>query len=264
MAILAISRSVGPAPEERRALRVFVSSPGDVAEERAVLSQVLQRLQSEFESRGTVEPVYWEHEPLLATASFQEQIPLPSQCDIVVAILWTRLGTRLPAEIHRPDGSCYASGTEFEFEDAAEGFRRTARPDLLVYRKTADPQVSLRDESAVLERLGQRRALEEFCQRWFVDKDGVTLKAAFHPFAHAAELEALAEGHLRKLLDRCCRRRARPWTCGGPSSGMEARRSAGSRSSSSSMPGSSSAAGGRSWTWSAHSAGRRRQEERSC
>src|SRR5713226_2941827 len=103
------------------ALRVFISSPGDVAE-------VLRRLQSEFEGRGVVEAVDWEHEPLLATASFQEQIPLPSQCDVVVSILWTRLGTRLPARFHRPDGSCYASGTEFEFEDAAAAFRRTAKP----------------------------------------------------------------------------------------------------------------------------------------
>jgi tetratricopeptide (TPR) repeat protein len=228
MAVASLSDS-SQVRARKPALRVFISSPGDVAEERIVVAQVLRRLQSEFERRGAVEAVDWEHEPLLATASFQEQLPLPSQCDVVVAILWTRLGTRLPARIHRPDGSCYASGTEFEFEDAAAAFRRTAKPDLLVYRKTADPQVSLGDEHALLERLGQKRALDEFFEHWFVGKDGVTLEAAFHPFAHAAELEALAETHLRKLLDRLLPAPAQAaevaqpiqWRAGSPFRGLE-------------------------------------------
>ena len=228
MAVASLSDS-SQVRTRKPALRVFISSPGDVAEERVVVGQVLRRLQSEFEDRGAVEPVDWEHEPLLATASFQEQIPLPSQCDVVVSILWTRLGTRLPARIHRPDGSCYASGTEFEFEDAAAAFRRTAKPDLLVYRKTTDPQVSLGDERALLERLGQKKALDEFFERWFRGKDGVTLEAAFHSFAHAAELAALAEIHLRKLLDRLLPAPARPedgvqpiqWRGGSPFRGLE-------------------------------------------
>ncbi|HXO25975.1 MAG TPA: tetratricopeptide repeat protein [Thermoanaerobaculia bacterium] len=228
MAVASLSDS-SQVRARKPALRVFISSPGDVAEERVVVGQVLRRLQSEFEDRGAVEPVDWEHEPLLATASFQEQIPLPSQCDVVVSILWTRLGTRLPVRIHRPDGSCYASGTEFEFEDAAAAFRRTAKPDLLVYRKTTDPQVSLGDERALLERLGQKKALDEFVERWFVGKDGVTLEAAFHPFAHAAELEGLVEMHLRKVLDRLLPAPAQAaevaqpiqWRAGSPFRGLE-------------------------------------------
>ena len=34
-----------------------------------------------------------------ATQHPQEQIPLPSECDIVVCLLWSRLGTRLPEKI---------------------------------------------------------------------------------------------------------------------------------------------------------------------
>src|ERR1700724_2728848 len=228
MAVASLSDS-SQVRARKPALRVFISSPGDVAEERVVVGQVLRRLQSEFEDRGAVEPVDWEHEPLLATARFQEQIPLPPQCDVVVSILWTRLGTRLPVRIHRPDGSCYASGTEFEFEDAAAAFRRTAKPDLLVYRKTTDPQVSLGDERVLLERLGQKKALDEFVERWFVGKDGVTLEAAFHPFAHAAELEGLVEMHLRKVLDRLLPAPAQAaevaqpiqWRAGSPLRGLE-------------------------------------------
>ncbi|HVT16363.1 MAG TPA: hypothetical protein VHQ90_09330 [Thermoanaerobaculia bacterium] len=209
-------------------IRIFVSSPGDVAEERALLRQVLRRLQGELAGRGVVEPVYWEHEPLLATASFQEQIQRPAECDVAISILWARLGTRLPASIKRPDGSPYASGTEFEFEDAAESFRVRGRPNLLVYRKTAEPQVSLRDERALLERLAQKKALDGFIEHWFHGEGGATLTAAFHVFANLAEFETLVEIHLRKLLDRllparCAAGDAPPqvrWQGGSPFRGL--------------------------------------------
>ena len=77
------------------------------------------------------------------TATFQDQIKLPSVTDIVVCILWSRLGTRLPGHITRSDGSRYESGTEFEFEDAKRAMEETGRPVLLVYRKMAEPLVSL-------------------------------------------------------------------------------------------------------------------------
>ena len=47
---------------------------------------------------------------------------------VVVSILWSRLGTRLPKGFTRADGSRYDSGTEYEFEDALEGFRRNGKP----------------------------------------------------------------------------------------------------------------------------------------
>src|SRR5689334_14882018 len=101
----------------RPVLRVFVSSPGDVSEERVLTNRVLRRLRDELAPRVTIEPIFWEHEPLRATEGFQTQIPQPSQAEIVICILWSRLGTRLPAGLTRDDGSRYASGTEYEFED---------------------------------------------------------------------------------------------------------------------------------------------------
>src|SRR2546423_12615717 len=89
----------------KRKLRIFLSSPGDVGQERLIAARVIERLQGEFGGTVELEPILWEHEPLRASAHFQEQIVPPSQTDIVVCILWSRLGTRLPEQFCREDGS---------------------------------------------------------------------------------------------------------------------------------------------------------------
>jgi WD40 repeat protein len=210
-----------------KTIRIFVSSPSDVAEERSIAARVIQRLQERYEDVTNLNAIFWEHEPLLATQSFQDQIPRPSQADIVVCTLWSRLGTRLPEHYKRADGTPYASGTEFEFDDAATTFRQSGRPDLLVYRKTADAMVSLLDEEGLLERLQQRRALDDFIQRWFYSTDR-TFAAAYHAFKTADEYEALLDRHLSKLIlkhlpeeDRNIQFVTKRWAEGSPFRGLE-------------------------------------------
>lgn len=212
-------------------LKIFVSSPGDVAEERALAGRVIDRLGREYADRVELEPIFWEHEPLVASATFQDQIVRPSETDIVLCILWSRLGTRLPPQFTRPDGTRYASGTEFEFEDAVAGHRRSGSPDLLVYKKTAEPLVSLRDSDALLEKLKQREALDAFIDRWFHDEEDGTLRGAFHDFEEPEVFEETLERHLRKLILRHAPQAdAHPtattpvarWTQGSPFRGLEA------------------------------------------
>lgn len=212
-----------------KTLRFFVSSPGDVFEERALAGRVIDRLQSEYTGRVVLEPVLWEHEPLLATATFQHQIVKPSETDVVIAILWSRLGTRLPGQFRRSDGSRYESGTEYEFEEAIEGFRRSGKPDLLVYRRTAPPSVRLDDEKDLMERLAQKKKLDEFVNRWFHDQSEGTLVAAFHPYESPGDFETLLENHLHRLIERQLPRsvatttEARAvWKKGSPFRGLEA------------------------------------------
>jgi hypothetical protein len=95
-------------------LRVFLASPGDVTQERALALQVLEELQYEplLRSKVTVETVAWDKSgagaPMLATLTPQEAIkqglPKPSECDIVIVIFWSRMGTPLPAEYQKSDG----------------------------------------------------------------------------------------------------------------------------------------------------------------
>lgn len=182
--------------------RIFVSSPGDVREERVLAERTIRRLAEEYATVARVEGIFWEHEPLAATSTFQAQLVRPSEADVAVCILWARLGTRLPKDFRRADGSAYESGTSFEFEDAADGFRARGSPALLVYRKSTDPTVSLKDEAMVIEMLRQRRSLHEYLQRWFHNQEDGSLAAAFHPFDVPARFEELLDQHLRKLIER--------------------------------------------------------------
>ncbi|MDX1653620.1 MAG: hypothetical protein R3310_00265 [Candidatus Competibacteraceae bacterium] len=136
-------------------LRLFLASPGDVAEERRRALEALERLPGKafLTERVSLRVVAWDKPgagtPLLATLPPQEAIarglPRPSDCDIVVVILWSRLGTPLPEDFAtKPDGSAYLSGTEWEFWDAVRA-PVESRPQVLLYRRTETPNIPLDD-----------------------------------------------------------------------------------------------------------------------
>ena len=191
---------------DSRRLRVFLSSPGDVAEERQLAREVLQSLQRQplLNGRVTIEVVSWDDPdapaPMFATLTPQEAVnrglPKPSECDLTVVILWSRMGTPL-SEPRKADGSQYLSGTEWEYEDAANAGR-----DVLLYRRTSDPQVSLRDPD-LQEKLKQQELVDQFFER-FKGRDG-TLTGGFTTFETPAELEKRleqdVESYLRNQLD---------------------------------------------------------------
>jgi WD40 repeat protein len=181
--------------------------------------RVVERLRGEFGRSVKLEPILWEHEPMRATEHFQEQIPPPSACDIVVCVLWSRLGTRLPKHVSAPG----KTGTEWEFEDAARSYREKQIPDLLVYRKKKEPLASLRDEPGYEEKRKQLKALDAFVRRWFESEDG-TFKAAFKAFEKLDQFEDMLERDLRKLILERLKRSPMPertWH-GDPFRGLEA------------------------------------------
>ncbi|MEQ8860741.1 MAG: tetratricopeptide repeat protein [Pseudomonadales bacterium] len=210
-----------------RTVRVFISSPADVAVERVVSRGVVDRLQGEFAGHFALEMVFWEYEPLLATADFQSQIPSPADCDVFIAVLWSRLGSALPDMFTRPDGTRFASGTEYEFETALAAQRAGGRPEILVYRKTSPATVVLDDEDRLLAEIEQKRALDRFVEKWF-SGDGAAADHAYHRFDTPERFEELLESHLRKLLGKRVEtssppsRRAAAWQRGSPFRGLSA------------------------------------------
>jgi hypothetical protein len=187
---------------QARKLTVFISSPGDVIPERRVIKKILEQLNREFSGQLVLIPILWEEDPLLASETFQSQIHPPSETDIYIGIFWSRLGSPLPQDITREDGSRYLSGSEYEFEDAMAGFRKSGKPDLLIYRKTAEIAVPLTNKEEVYGRVEQKERLEQFVRNWFMTEDGESYTGAFHVFNEPEQLEDMILGHLRKLLEK--------------------------------------------------------------
>jgi len=208
-------------------LRVFISSPGDVAQERAVARRVLGRIQGACAGRLEIEPVLWEQQPLLASDSFQAQLIRPSDCDVVVGVVWSRFGTPLSVALLRPDGRPWRSGTEFEIEDALEAARAGGRPKVLLYRRTAEPRGWYASPEAALDAAAQRRSLDEFLDGLLRDRDG-RFVGAFHSYATVAEFEELLELHLLRLLPELAPggapegpQPATAWSFGSPFRGLQ-------------------------------------------
>ncbi len=182
-------------------IRLFLSSPGDVAQERRIAERVLARLDAEF-PHARIEPYFWEYEPMVITKDYQEQIPAPSEFDIVICILWSRMGSRMHTKYQREDGSAFRSGTEYEFVDAVEGQKRNdGTPDILVWINKTQPLIPLEPEDSHLERLRQWKELKSFLEEWTRDGQEGTFKGAVNRYGRLDEFEEKLEVKLRKVIE---------------------------------------------------------------
>jgi formylglycine-generating enzyme required for sulfatase activity len=196
-----------PSNETLQRLRVFLSSPSDVADERGLARAVLRDLPKEpqFQGRLALEEVSWDAPgagaPLAAHLTPQEAInqrrAKPSDCDIVLVILWARMGTPLPPDYTKPDGTPYLSGTEWEYFDAIEAAEKHGRPQVFVYWRTdkvwLDPDAPDFDEATA-----QRRRVQQFFEA-FQAPDG-SLRRSYHTFATPSEFADMLEDHLREII----------------------------------------------------------------
>jgi hypothetical protein len=160
-------------------LRIFLSSPGDVAAERTIARELIEgELAKRPAYRGLkLEVIAWDdpnaHIPMLANETPQASVnaarPRPATCDIVIVILWSRMGTPLPDSIRKPNGEPYLSGTEWEYEDAVNS-PREPRPQVLLYRRTEKPTIALDDPQWEDKRAQYARVAAFFAQ--FRNSDG--------------------------------------------------------------------------------------------
>ncbi len=181
-------------------LRLFVSSPGDVAGERRRIDLVVERLNAEFAGRVRIETVRWELSFYSAHDTFQRQIPEAAECDVVVAVFRSRLGTPLPAAFPTlPTGEPYPSGTAYEILSAIEVRRGGKRvPDVYVFRYPNAPTVEL-DAPDRAEIETQWGRLKTFFDRWFRTPAGEFV-AAFQTYTSTDDFAAKVEECLRQWL----------------------------------------------------------------
>ena len=180
-------------------VRIFLSSPGDVAEERLLARQLIDSelpKRPHFRERVRLELVAWDDPaariPMLATETPQASVtagrPRPATCDIVIVILWSRMGTPLPDSVRKPNGKSYCSGTEWEYEDAVNSPERP-RPQVLVYRRTEKPKLDV-DDPEWEDKRAQFRGVEEFFAQ-FRNPDN-SLKGGVNEYPTPSEFKDLA------------------------------------------------------------------------
>lgn len=197
-------------------LRIFISSPSDVAEERIIARNVIKNKLSAnplVREHVTFDPVTWDdpdaQTPMPANLPPQEAINRglrrPSQCDIVVVILWSRMGTPLQKDRYRkPNGDAYLSGTEWEFEDAWQSTLKTGTPTVLVYRRKATPQIPIDLGQIELEELRtQWSRVEAFCGHIAAPHGPQT--GSIHAYGTPAEFEEILTQHLLMLVNQAIR-----------------------------------------------------------
>jgi energy-coupling factor transporter ATP-binding protein EcfA2 len=192
-----------------RRVRVFLASPGDVAEERELARAVIDKLRNEFRYKGciNIETVAWDQPgagvaleaTLTPQAAISMGLPKPSECDVVVVLFWSRMGTPLPVEYTKPDGGRYLSGTEWEYCNAMQAARQHGRPTVWLYRRKQVPNPAFDDPEYEKKKQQWNRVQEFF--KLFSDEDGAIL-GSINPYDEPTDFRAQLEDHLRGWLDR--------------------------------------------------------------
>ncbi len=160
-------------------IRIFLSSPGDVAEERRLAQQVINELPNQpvFRNKVKLAVIAWDDlassTPMEASLSPQAAInkglPQPSECDITITIFWSRLGTPF---IDKHDGQVYQSGTHWELLNAINSPSRT-----LIYRRNQKPDLGDPDDPKFRAKLDQYDRLKAFLSSDLFYKDEQILRS---------------------------------------------------------------------------------------
>jgi hypothetical protein len=190
--------------------RFYLSSPGDVADERRFAQQVIeQELPKDPLLRGRLTCEVVRHDdpaapaPMTATQTPQESVdenlPAPSDCDVVIVILWSRLGSPLSGPKYRkPDGTPYRSGTEWEFDDAVNP-RNRKPPHVLVYFRTTQPPFTAADKDFD-EKLQQMANLRQFLRQF--DKVDGTYRRGFATYESPQQFRDRLASDLRMYVSQ--------------------------------------------------------------
>jgi hypothetical protein len=182
-----------------RRLRVFVASPGDVADERSRLDRLIQamnRTGGTAERLGlSLELLRWETHVTPDAGRPQGVVFAqlsPADWDIFVGILWLRFGSET-GEVDPATGHPYHSGTEEEF-NAAFRLRQSNAipwPKVAFYRCTRPPADMLHFDAA------QYGRVQQFFEGF---KAGGPHPGLVQPYVEPDDFERMVREHLEKWI----------------------------------------------------------------
>jgi len=222
-------------------VKVFLSSPGDVTEERLAARKVIDILRESYRDSLSIDLVSWDtpDNPTAMEAIYDPQeaidknLPKPSDCDIVIVIFWRRMGSILdrkyvkPVEFRFATGTEYAesrylSGTEYEYVNAMQAAKNSGVPRVFVYRNISKPEnkhPSLPNEAK--EEAYQSAHIDAFF-RAFKNTEGSPC-GSYNSYAKCEDFQQMLRGHLDDALKRIMERRQPAWPKGrSPFPGLRA------------------------------------------
>lgn len=164
--------------ESARIIRVFISSPEDVRNERELIENLIRELNSVWikEHGRYMDLVKWESLPYSSGIGIDQTTELAidqltdDDYDLFIGILWRRFGARVPR---------IGAGTADEFEQAYERSYYSERPAMFYFKRAPIPPELLNSKEVAevrrfRDRLGKPRAsqaLRRFLE--FLGRSGI-------------------------------------------------------------------------------------------
>jgi hypothetical protein len=182
-------------------VRVFISCPSDLKDQRRVVEQTLAEVNAEPEFAARVSLVPYAYENIVparvgmdAQDVVNSYMLRPEDADLFICMFWHRMGTEMTRFLNPATGQPYQSGTEYEFLTAYAAAQQAPTPVILLYRCTRPV-----DEPKTDEDRRQRARVAAFFERF---TPGGDLKGLYIPFADDDALRrALRQDVARVLRD---------------------------------------------------------------
>jgi predicted nucleic acid-binding Zn-ribbon protein len=216
-------------PQKMKRIDILVCSSEDVQKERSVAERSIREVAEELDVpvsvsysdrlRGSSQedetsrpgsdnqadglllcPSFREHQDSRADPEFCEYDLNPGQYDLVIHILWTRIGTRPAPMLVLPNGSQPGSAAEYEIVRALDQSKRRF-PGLHVYRNRAIPNAPVEPKE---KREGFYRhwdAVQEFCAAW-EKNDATAFGECCYDYQDLEQFEDLFREHFCDFLTR--------------------------------------------------------------
>jgi hypothetical protein len=215
-------------PLRMRRINIFVSSPADVQKERSLVERLIRWIAAEFnvpvtvsysnwlrrlspsdkvnalgakgieEGRSLLCPCFWEYQDIKPEQEYRERIPNTDQYDLVICILWSRLGTRISPAFVMPDGRQPTSATEYEIAWVLDQTNRTPGfPELHVYRNRSTPVAPFEPKEEREISFEQWDSVQEFFSTWERRNAFSEACSVYHDLQ---EFEELFREHFRAFL----------------------------------------------------------------
>lgn len=153
-------------------------------------------------------PCFWEYQNSDPEQTYEERIPNTGQYDLVICILWSRLGTKLSPAFVLPEGNQPTSATEYEIGWALDQVKRTPGfPELHLYRNMSAPAAPLEPKGKRETFFRQWDSVQEFFASWR-NKSGFL--EACSEYRDLREFEDLFRPHFRDFVAKQLRREIVP------------------------------------------------------